>query len=591
MKKIIFNLFFLGCYALIYAQTPNYNIVVTNPTNNDTMLMPLLGVISCPLPPPSSPLSDITPQLQDIGVTSIRNNDNYDDKLDMEALFRCDSCFSDSYQNANWVPAWCGDPNDPNNLHFEASDTLFRVIHNGGFNLFFRLGGESQSGLSYQHHVFQGPQDTIAENNWIEATIPVVEHYDNFEGNTNVLDYLDIWTEWPNGSFWQRSDDEFIWFFTKALDTLKTHFPNKKIGGPGFLVPTVFVIDGDVHNKATDLLTSLYQNNVKPDFISWHLWVTKPMDYYLAGENFKKLLDGAPPFDSVPWAGTGFFNGVEIICGAWGTPKLNLSDAEIYQLYNKQKGAAILSADWIAMQETNTVRAYYYRDADPRSNPDTTIGDAGASGIFYGDAAVTYKPKSYAFKLWSKIYNEFPQKLSCDFPVFAPDSSKLWVLVAQNNQNAFGVLISNTDSIEKSFTLNIQGQTVDTSNYDIYYYLVNDNENGNIEYQSYDNNFNIPVQSVEFVRILPKNYTPVASNKVSKLKLYPNPSTGIIYLENAQGFDVEVASILGDVVVKKQNINQNSITINLSNQAKGIYFVKCYNKNSNNYKVIKIVKN
>jgi len=576
MKKIILTLTATILFFVLNAQTPIFNITITQPTNGDTLIMPLSGVIAGPLAPPNSLLPDITSQLQDIGITSIRNNDNYDDKLDMEALFRCPHCFSTSDSNQTCVPAWCCDPNDTNNLHFEASDTLYRAIHDGGFSLFFRLGGESQSGLTNQHHIYHGPIDSVEEDNWIQAAIHVVEHYDNFEGTQNQLDYLDIMTEWPNSLFWQRSDNEFISFFTRTLDTLKHHFPNKKIGGPGFLVPTVFVVDGDVNNKATDLLNSLYHNNVKPDFISWHLWNLDPYNYYKAGEQYRDLLDGTGDFSSVDWAGTGFFNGVEIICGAWGTPKLNIPEYTQYILYNKQKGAALLSADWIAMQETNTVRAYYYRDADPNSNPDTTIGDVGGSGLFYGDASATYKPKAYAFKLWGRLYDEFPQKMSNDFPVVTPDSSKLWVLSAKNDQGAYGLVVANTDSIEKKLTVNIQGTTVDTSNYNILYYTVNDDNNGDIAEQNYDNEFTIPLQSVVFIRILPENYLNISEIKANdEIKIYPNPSTGIIHIGNIDIYNVEVTDITGKIIMKKDNCNTN--IVDLSKQQKGIYLIKIYN--------------
>ncbi len=589
MKKIILN-FILAVFCFnLNAQTPTYNIVVTQPTNGDTLLMPLLGVISGPLPPPSSPLPDITPQLQDIGVTSIRNNDNYDDKLDMEALFRCPS------PNPDTVPCWLCNPNDTVNLHFEASDTLFRAICDGGFSSFFRLGGESQSALSYQHHVFQGPQDTVAENNWIQAAIHVVDHYDNFEGNTNVLEYIDIWTEWPNNIFWQRSDEEFIWFFTKALDTLKHHFPNKKIGGPGFLVPTHMVANGIVNNKATDLLTSLYNHNVRPDFIGWHLWHLSTESYYNAGENFRKLLDGTAPFDSVPWAGTGFFDGVEIICDAYGLPKVEddgttlIPESVQYLLNNKQKGSSLLTAQWIAMQETNTVKAYYYRDADPISNPDTTIGNIGTTGLFYGDTAVTYKPQAYAFRLWSKIVNEFPQKLSCDFPVVGSDLSELWVLSSKNNQGAYGLLIANTDSIEKNITIDITGITIDTANFDIFCSFVNDSDNGLLEYPQYSNNFNIPLQTVIFVRILPKNYLQIEETEKTTVKIFPNPTKGIINIENTKNYNIEIFDFTGHSIKKLTNINQDKISIDLSDKAKGIYLIKTWSENANNIKTTKVI--
>ena len=583
MKHLVFFLL-VFLWIDLFAQTPNYSIVVSEPTNDDTLLTDLLGVISGPLPPPGTTLPDITPQLQDIGVTSIRNNGYRDDKLDMEAMFRCPS------ENPDTVPCWYCDPHDMSNYHFEASDTLFRAIRDGGFSIFFRLGGENQSALPNQVHVFHGPQDTVAENNLIQAFIPVVEHYDNFEGNSDLLDYLDIWTEWPNTDFWERPDDEFIWFFTKAFDTLKTHFPDKKIGGPGFLVPTEKVINGETANKAVDLLNSLYTHNLKPDFISWHLWSIDPERYYWAGERFRQLLDGTGPFSVLPWAGTNFFDNVEIICGAWGTPPL-YSDGTplppdlLYKYYNGKEGAALLTADWIAMQQTNTQKAYYYRCADfMTSGPDTTVYPAGGSGLFYANYDVDYKPKAYAFKMWSQIYNEFPQKLSCDFPVYASDSSKLYVLTSKNNLGGYGFLVSNTEYADKTFDITINGLTVDTANYDIYYYLVNDDNNGDVEMTNYSTHFSIPEQSVELIRIVPKNYTySIEKREHRDIAVYPNPTTGILTInleESARPsrvFNCEVIDINGRVIKSYKNISSDNLQIDLSNQSKGLYFLKVYN--------------
>ena len=575
MKVLFLNLTAVLFGLVLCAQNPNYNIIVHESTNNDTALMDLLGVISGPLPPPNSPLPDISPQLLDIGVTSIRNNDNYDDKLDMEALFRC--------PGSPVVPAWYCSPDDSINFHYKASDSLFSVIQNNGFNLFFRLGGESQSGLSSQHHVFQGPQDTVAENNWIKASVKVVEHYDNFNGGSGYLPYLDIWTEWPNGVFWERDDDEFIWFFTKALDTLKTHFPDKKIGGPGFLVPTVLVINGQVNTKAYDLLYSLFTHQVKPDFISWHLWQLDPMMYYIAGEQFRDLLNGNGDFSSVPWSGSGFFEDVEILCGAYGVPKLNgntgeeFSDEMKYLLYNTQKGASLLTADWISMQYGNTVKAFYYRDADPVSDPDTTLGLIGSSGLFYGNNEVTYKPNAYAFKLWSRLFNEFHHKLECDFPVLAADSSRLWVLPANNSYGGYGILVSNTDSIAKTFTISIPGIIIDTTLYDIYYNIVNDNYNGNIEFHHFNTTFNIDVQTVELIRIIPKEYPLISNNKVkNNITVFPNPASDDLIIQSKKRINrVQLINMNGEMVTELYPVN-NNIHINIRNLCSGVYSIKLY---------------
>ncbi len=582
MKKITLIFVLIIFCVTLNAQTPIYNVVATQPTNYDTLLMPLLGVISGPLPPPGSPLPDITPRLQDIGVTSIRNNDNYDDKLDMEAMFRC--TFADT------VPSWYCSPDDINNYYFDASDTLFRAIKNGGFDIYFRLGGEPQSALPNQQHVFHGPQDTVAENNLIRAMVKVVEHYDNFEGNANQLEYLNLWTEWPNVDFWERPNLDFIWFFTKALDTLKTHFPNKKIGGPGILVPTIHVMNGDTSsaNLAIKLLLSLYQHHIRPDFISWHMWQMDPYSYYRAGEQYRHLLDGTGDFVSVPWAGSGFFDGVEIMCDAWGMPKMYDDGTPIprpvlYQMHNRQKGAAMLTADWIALQQTNTKRAYYYRYADPKSFPDSTGNYIGWTGLFYGDSVGTYKPTAHAFHLWSKIYNEFPKKLSCDFPALGSDASKLWILSAKNLQGAYGFLVSNTDSFEKELTVNIDGITIDTSNYNIYYYIVNDNDNGSLEYQNYNNDFTIPLESVVFIRILPKNYSYLANEESNnKIEIYPNPTTGKLHLSNSDMLDfIEVVSTTGKTIMKIWVKNKR--VFDVSKLPKGFYLLKI---NKSNGKVL-----
>ncbi len=251
-----------------------------------------------------------------------------------------------------------------------------------------------------------------------------------------------------------------------------------------------------------------------------------------------------------------------------------------------------MTADWIAMQETNTVHAYYYRDADPVSDPDTTIGNKGGSGIFYGNSQVSYKPKSYAFKLWSNIYNVFPKKLSCNFPVVAPDSSKLYVLASGNEQGGYGFLVSNIDSLNKTFDITIDGVTIDTADYNICYFIVNDNNNGDVEMINYSTHFSIPLQSVELIRILPKNYSYVSDSKTDeKIKIYPNPSTGDVNIEDAVNYQAEIFDYTGKKLLTIPHIKQNITTVNLSNFDKGLYFMKFYNKKLHSIKYQELIIN
>ncbi|MSU34759.1 MAG: hypothetical protein EXS36_06530 [Pedosphaera sp.] len=85
------------------------NLASTLPLSHTTV-SDLLGVISGPTQPTDSSAPTLTMQLQDIGVTSIRNNDYYDDRLDIEQIFNC---------GGSTYPSWEGyDANDEKNYNW-----------------------------------------------------------------------------------------------------------------------------------------------------------------------------------------------------------------------------------------------------------------------------------------------------------------------------------------------------------------------------------------------------------------------------------------------------------------------------------------
>ncbi|HLS12020.1 MAG TPA: Omp28-related outer membrane protein [Flavobacteriaceae bacterium] len=69
------------------------------------------------------------------------------------------------------------------------------------------------------------------------------------------------------------------------------------------------------------------------------------------------------------------------------------------------------------------------------------------------------------------------------------------------------------------------------------------------------------------------------------ITLYPNPTDGIVHIENAEGFQVEVFNILGKVVLNKAHIT-NQETLNLSNLTAGVYYVKLQNENTTEVKKV-----
>jgi hypothetical protein len=82
--------------------------------------------------------------------------------------------------------------------------------------------------------------------------------------------------------------------------------------------------------------------------------------------------------------------------------------------------------------------------------------------------------------------------------------------------------------------------------------------------------------------------TGVTNNEISKINIYPNPTTGAIYVENVENSTVELYNVLGE---KLQVIHCSSIntSLDLSKYAPGNYFIRVVN--GVNVMTKKIVKN
>ena len=109
------------------AAADRHTLNFTAPNTTDPAVKPLLGVIAGPDPnnAGSATQANLTAQYQDAGLLSVRNNDYFDDRLDMEQIFNC---------GGNTYPSWEGcDPNDDRFYNWTASDAQFQSWLNGGF--------------------------------------------------------------------------------------------------------------------------------------------------------------------------------------------------------------------------------------------------------------------------------------------------------------------------------------------------------------------------------------------------------------------------------------------------------------------------
>ena len=87
------------------------------------------------------------------------------------------------------------------------------------------------------------------------------------------------------------------------------------------------------------------------------------------------------------------------------------------------------------------------------------------------------------------------------------------------------------------------------------------------------------------------NYTTTSINNldINNFTIYPNPANNFVAIQNSEFAiqNLEILDITGKIVKTINNVNEKSITIDISNFSKGVYFVRV--KTNNNSKMKKLI--
>jgi hypothetical protein len=78
----------------------------------------------------------------------------------------------------------------------------------------------------------------------------------------------------------------------------------------------------------------------------------------------------------------------------------------------------------------------------------------------------------------------------------------------------------------------------------------------------------------------------------NEVKVYPNPNNGQfnIALDINQEVNIEIVNTLGQVVANYDNVNSNTLTVDLSDEAKGLYIVRIASENNTITKKVNVIK-
>lgn len=480
------------------ALTPTISLVFTTssaPQRLDDPTRELLGIIGGPLRLGGAPgISDATAQLQDIGIRSIRNNDSYDDRLDITGIFNCQHPFSSAdyptCRNSHsgteeQYPCWEGTKCTaltPENYAWTKSDELFDATVAGGFEPFLRFGA-SWSTMAGGGYDFAGPESLQERNNVVGAAPRFFAHY---AARTDNLKYLDLWTEKgpPGDHFWSSTDANFQSFWVDLYKEVDSSLTGYKIGGPGFaeVIVQKEILPGAGHaigTSAIDLLQALKDAGIHPGWIGYHVFSREPLDHLRAHAAMRDLLrgDGIWSNANLSWKSDGWFAGTELILDAFGVHKPSLSDLEACTLEGIDTadksdsindcldhripggreplneggaGAAALTGAWISAANASWVkRTYVYRSMPKRPGADYGVLKAN------GDP----KPRANAIRLWSRMVNEFPALLAGGAST-VPTEDGIWTLAGMkviHGVRTNALLIANPNDDARQFDFRVDG--------------------------------------------------------------------------------------------------------------------------------------
>lgn len=387
------------------AGTPGTTLTLGEPAGT---IRPLLGVNIGPIPAGQA-TADLTAAYHEQGIPSIRTHDYYG-PLDMATLY----------------PDQDADPRSASSYDFAASDAVFAKILAGSFEPYLRLGDSYNAGIGYPPAIPRRPTNPA---NWVKAAVEVVRHYDDAaRWAGRPLRHVEIWNEPDNGWFWDGTHAEFFDLFVKAAAALKEAFPHLSVGGPGFAPSGALAPQGQAMTRG--LIAAIAAARAPVDFLSFHVYSNDPSVYRETARFYRAELDAR---------GLG---AVALQITEWNTETRSVPASDALALRAGGRGAAILSAAQVVLQEDGVAESYLYRGPDP------AITAPEFYGIFFADGRP--KPAARALGLWKRLADH-PERLA--LASAASSGPALYALAGRNEAAEVAILVANPSATATSLAI------------------------------------------------------------------------------------------------------------------------------------------
>lgn len=293
-----------------------------------------------------------------------------------------DAAFYSTYGGEHTVdvafifPNFDADPYDPDSYDFVLTDEYLKVIELSGAKTFYRLGSKIEHWKKKYNTL--PPKDF---KKWAVICEHIIRHY-NYgwaDGFNMGIEYWEIWNEpdldaddSPNKRCWGGTTKEFYELYNITAKHLKSCFPELKIGGPSMAHPQ------------DDWMRGFFESlEVKPDFISWHIYAAN-VDKVRA--RIRKMRE---------WIDRYGYTDCESILNEWNYVRGWEGDDWIYSLKTDKnmKGAAFIASTML-MSQCEALDMLMYYDARP----------GGMNGMYSTDLVSETLKGYHPFYMFNKLY-------------------------------------------------------------------------------------------------------------------------------------------------------------------------------------------
>lgn len=506
---------------------------------------------------------------------------------------------------------------NPSNYDWTYIDDIANFYYNNNFNLLWTINPFNSLDQDSQQPTGMLPNDMAAYSEFITA---LVERYDG-DGTEDapgspIINFWQVHNEVDGSFFWSDSPENYALLYTTTYDAINAANLNAKVALSGMANPesldffTTVLSEIDAAGGSVDIF-DFHWFGFLGSYEKYYKSVNQIMFSEFVNVELSILLSNFDNYEiwiteSGTHSGTDVINPEGIVQAQTETDQAcELIKRYVYSLANNVK-----KIFWRSIKETASYSV--------QLNQNDFFDNTGLvyNGVSVVGGSVVYNPNGVGEDLGEGVkklsyyaYKTMTEKLeSCDWDnveTIMDNVGEKYAYKFNNDSTGKSTYIVWWDYFDEpdyvsgdSSLINLSGIS---SNFVIISGAVPTNTSG-VYVTDYNTAFKVDTLSVSgnsvsfYLKKSPvfiEEYNATSTSgdifNSQSINIYPNPTNRIFTIDNVQSFEnIVMHNSIGELVYQSE-INTNKITVDLSNQLNGIYFVHLKDKSNQNV-VVKLIK-